>query len=119
MTAAGAVLRCCEASGCRSVGSAELLQALEQAREELGLTAEALTIRPVGCLRMCSRGPLVAADGATGSAELYGAVPPERAVDLVRRVLAAPSSEPSPLAEHQVDLRHPFFTLQTPVVLEG
>ncbi len=119
MTASGAVLRCCEASGCRGVGSAHLLQALEGARKDLGLDDEALTIRPVGCLRMCGRGPLVAADGATGLAELYGAVPPERAVDLVRRVTAGHSGEPSPLAEHQVDLRHPFFTLQTAVVLEG
>jgi bidirectional [NiFe] hydrogenase diaphorase subunit len=118
MTASGAVLRCCQASGCRDVGGAELRHALERARDDLGLDAAALTIRPVGCLRMCGRGPLVAADGTTGPTELYGAVPPERAVDLVRRVTASHSTEPSPLAAHQVDLSHPFFTLQTPVVLE-
>jgi len=119
MTASGAVLRCCAASGCRAVGSAELLHALERARDDLGLAAEAVTLRPVGCLRMCGRGPLVAAFGVSGSTEFYGAVPPARAADLVQRVTAGNSAEPSPLAGHQVDLRHPFFTLQTSVVLEG
>jgi len=123
MRGEGAQLRCCEASGCRSVGSATLRKALETARDGLGLSAEDLTIRPVGCLRMCSRGPLVAADGAAGTAELFGAVPPELAADLVRRVVfhstASPAPEPSPLAAHQIDLSHPFFALQKPVVLEG
>jgi bidirectional [NiFe] hydrogenase diaphorase subunit len=119
MTTSGGMLRCCQASGCRSVGSAELLQALEGAREGLGLVAEAVTIRPVGCLRLCSRGPLVALDGADGAMELYGAVPPERAADLVRRVAAGGSTVPATLAGHQVDLNHPFFALQKPVVLEG
>ena len=123
MRGEGAQLRCCEASGCRSVGSATLRKALESAREGLGLSAEELTSRPVGCLRMCSRGPLVAADGAAGTAELFGAVPPELAADLVRRVAlhstGRPASEPSPLAAHQIDLAQPFFALQRPVVLEG
>ncbi|MFM1799884.1 MAG: hypothetical protein RLZZ117_2162 [Cyanobacteriota bacterium] len=119
MKAQGAVLRCCDASGCRGVGSSTLRQALDRARADIGLAAEELTIRPVGCLRMCSRGPLVAADRADGSAELYGGVPPERAADLVHRVIDGFSRAPSPLAEHQLDLTHPFFALQKPVVLEG
>jgi bidirectional [NiFe] hydrogenase diaphorase subunit len=120
MTAQRALLRCCEASGCRGVGSAELRKALETARDGLGLSAEEVVIRPVGCLRMCSRGPLVAADGADGSEELFGGVPPERAADLLRRVVAAaPAADPSPLAAHQIDLAQPFFALQKPVVLEG
>ncbi|MEB3259925.1 MAG: NuoF family protein [Cyanobacteriota bacterium] len=119
MTASGAVLRCCQASGCRDVGGLELRHALERARDDLGLDAAALTIRPVGCLRLCGRGPLVAADDAAGATELYGAVPPECIADLVRRVTIGHSAEPSSLAAHQVDLSHPFFTLQTPLVLEN
>ena len=123
MSAPRAQLRCCDASGCRSVGSAELRKALETARDGLGLSAEEVAIRPVGCLRMCSRGPLVAADGADGSAALFGAVPQELAAALLRRVALTDTStlapDPSPLAAHQIDLAHPFFALQKPVVLEG
>ncbi|MFN9646027.1 MAG: NuoF family protein [Cyanobacteriota bacterium] len=118
MTVRRSVLRCCAASGCRGVGGTELRKALDSARDDLGLSAEELEIQPVGCLRMCVRGPLVAADGPDGSAALFGAVPPERAADLVREATAA-AADPAPLADHRIDLTHPFFTLQTSVVLEG
>jgi bidirectional [NiFe] hydrogenase diaphorase subunit len=110
------------------VGSAALLQALEQARDGLGPAADTVAIRPVGCLRLCGRGPLVAADGRDGVTELYGALPPEGAAHLVRRLAAPvpPEAEtgparqaPFPLEAHRVDLHHPFFTLQKPVVLES
>lgn len=119
MTTQRGVLRCCEASGCRSVGSAELRKALENARDGLGLTPEQLEIRPVGCLRMCVRGPLVATDGRDGSAALFGAVPPELATDLVRQAASPTATDPTPLAAHRIDLDHPFFALQRSVVLEG
>ncbi|MEB3302605.1 MAG: NADH-ubiquinone oxidoreductase-F iron-sulfur binding region domain-containing protein [Cyanobacteriota bacterium] len=125
MSAPPARLRCCDASGCRSVGSSALLAALEAARDGLGLTAEQLAIQPVGCLRLCSRGPLVAAEAADGSLALFGGVPRELAVDLVRQVAPlvtpAPASQPgtSSLAVHQIDPAHPFFALQRSVVLEG
>jgi bidirectional [NiFe] hydrogenase diaphorase subunit len=118
-----ATLRCCDASGCRSVGSSALLKALEAARDGMGLSAAAVAIQPVGCLKLCGRGPLVAADGPDGVTELFGAVPPEQAAHLVRRVADplpdAPESESFPLAAHQIDLSHPFFALQQPVVLES
>ncbi len=121
MSEARASLRCCDASGCRSAGSAALLKALEQARDGLGLSPEAMAIQPVGCLRLCGRGPLVAADGPDGGTELFGAVPPEQAAQLVRRAVAAAPPEPEacPLAAHRIDLSQPFFALQHPVVLEG
>ncbi|HYP04041.1 MAG TPA: (2Fe-2S) ferredoxin domain-containing protein, partial [Cyanobium sp.] len=56
-------LRCCGASGCRSAGSEALLEALQAARSAAGPAAERLRIKPVGCLRLCGRGPLVACDG--------------------------------------------------------
>ncbi|MEB3334065.1 MAG: NuoF family protein [Cyanobacteriota bacterium] len=117
-------LRCCDASGCRGVGSQALLQALETSRQGLGLSADEVAIKPVGCLRLCGRGPLVAADGVDGSTALFGAVPLELSDHLVRRVAPAPAqplppAEPSPLEAHRLDLAHPFFALQTSVVLEG
>jgi bidirectional [NiFe] hydrogenase diaphorase subunit len=129
MSSATTRLRCCDASGCRSVGSTALIGALEAARDGLGLTAQAVTIQPVGCLRLCGRGPLVAADQADGTMDLFGGVPRELAADLVRQV--APAASPdrstaapllpqaSPLAAHRIDPAHSFFSLQKSVVLEG
>ena len=118
MTAPRTVVRCCEASGCRSVGSQGLLKALESARDGLGLADDAVAIKPVGCLRLCSRGPLVAVDGADGASELFGAVSPELAPDLLRRAAGVAPATP-PLAARAIDGADPFFALQRPVVLEG
>jgi bidirectional [NiFe] hydrogenase diaphorase subunit len=122
----GRQLRCCDSSGCRSAGSAALRQALVEAREAAGLTPEALPIKPVGCLRLCGRGPLVACDDGSGSSALFGAVPPTAAGELIRATGVGLPAAPSPvraaaadsLAPHRLDLRHPFFGLQRPVVLE-
>ena len=64
-------LRCCDASSCRAAGSGALLKALETARSNGGEAAELLEIKPVGCLRLCSQGPLVALDRPEGQS-LYG-----------------------------------------------
>ena len=65
------MLRCCGASGCRSAGGEALRLALQQARDRLGGEAAAVASEPVGCLRLCGRGPLVAVDPPEPS----GAVP--------------------------------------------
>ena len=114
-------IRCCTASGCRAAGVGALLQALQQARGDQGLSSADLTIKAVGCLRLCGRGPLVAVDGADGGTpRLYGAVPRAGAPALVQLALAAhaPGAAAS-LAAHAIDGAHPFFALQQPVVLEG
>ncbi len=124
-------IRCCDASGCRSAGSGPLLAALEAARAEAGVSAEALEIKPVGCLRLCGQGPLVACDGPAGSS-LYGAVPPDLAGDLIAAALegvpagaaaaalaAAPAAASTALDVHRLETHHPFFALQFPLVLEG
>ena len=56
-------LRCCTAAGCLSLGSGETRQALEGAVREAGLQ-DRVEVRGVGCLGLCSRGPLVRADPA-------------------------------------------------------
>ncbi|MEB3325135.1 MAG: NADH-quinone oxidoreductase subunit L, partial [Cyanobacteriota bacterium] len=106
-----------------------MIGALEAARDGLGLTAQEVTIQPVGCLRLCGRGPLLAADHAHGAMDLFGGVPLELAAELVRQVAPAASPGPSrapspqaegcPLAAHRIDPAQPFFALQTSVVLEG
>lgn len=119
MTEAQARLRCCDASGCRSVGGGSLLRALEEARDGLGLTPEELAIVPVGCLRWCGRGPLVAAEAMDGAVALYGTLPPDLAAPLLQQLVStAPAPASSRLAAHRIDPAHPFLALQKPVVLE-
>ncbi len=108
-------LRCCTASGCRSAGSEALLAELQTARDRLGGAAEAVTIKPVGCLRLCGQGPLLAVDRAGQPPQLYAGLTPEQAPAL----LAAAAGLADELAGQRLDLAHPFFTLQRPVVLEG
>ncbi|MEB3258628.1 MAG: NADH-quinone oxidoreductase subunit NuoF [Cyanobacteriota bacterium] len=119
MTAPQARVRCCDASGCRSAGSSTLLRALERARAHLGLTSEEVAIQPVGCLRWCGKGPLVATEGTDGSAGLYGQVPPDLAVTLLQQLVSPGPTAQSSLAPHWIDPAHPFLALQKAVVLEG
>ena len=117
-------LRCCTASGCRSAGAEALQAALLAARDQLGGAAEAVTIKPVGCLRLCGRGPLVALDrcGGDGLAaeggrtELYADLRPEQAPALLA---AATGLGKAPAAAQRLDPSHPFFAQQRSVVLEG
>ena len=83
-------LRCCGASGCRSAGSEALRGALERARDQLDGAAGAVAIKPVGCLRLCGRGPLVAVDrrdneGRWRQRGLYGGLRQEDAAPLLQR----------------------------------
>ncbi len=114
----GLQLRCCTASGCRSAGAEALRAALLRARDELGGAAEAVMIKPVGCLRLCGRGPLVALDrpgqAPLAAGELYGGLRPEQAPEL----LAAATGLGPDLGEQRLAADHPFFALQRTVVLE-
>jgi bidirectional [NiFe] hydrogenase diaphorase subunit len=114
-------VRCCAASGCRSAGSEALQAALLAARDQLGGAAERVEIKPVGCLRLCGRGPLVALDrggegtSGEGTSELYAELTPEQAPALLK----AATGLGDELAGQRLDPAHPFFALQKAVVLEG
>jgi bidirectional [NiFe] hydrogenase diaphorase subunit len=118
-------LRCCAASGCRSAGADALQAALHAARDQLGGAAEGVTIKPVGCLRLCGRGPLVALDRSAGEGqepeacitELYADLTPEQAPALL--AAATGLGQGDALAKQRLDPAHPFFALQQAVVLEG
>ena len=64
------------------------MEALKTAREAAGLGRDELEIKPVGCLRLCGLGPLLATDGPGGTA-LYGAVPPDQAAEAILEVADA------------------------------
>lgn len=101
------VLRCCTAAGCLSAGSDLVKKRLDQAVTELGL-GEQVEVRGVGCLRLCSQGPLVHLDPVN---ELYQKVTPDNAQELLERVRGGTVSLET------ADLQHPFFTRQLPIVL--
>ena len=116
-------LRCCDASACRHAGGTQLRQALLSARRAAGADPRSLAIEPVGCLRLCGGGPLVACDSRRGP-HLWGGVPPSLAPALVAWALAGASppataaeEAAATLAPHALDRAHPFFRLQRPVVL--
>ena len=99
--------RCCQAAGCLSAHGQEVATALEG---QLDDQAEVLR---VGCLGLCSQGPLVCAEGPQGS-YLFEKVRPEQAAEVVA---VARGEQPSQV--QLGDLQHPFFTRQQKIVLEG
>ncbi|WP_051039732.1 NADH-quinone oxidoreductase subunit NuoF [Synechococcus sp. PCC 7336] len=100
---------CCTVGSCLSAGGAALKEALEEAVTEGGLGGQ-VQVSGVGCMGLCSRGPLVRIDP---DEHLYETVLPERAEEVVRAL----GGEAVEL--RQGDLQHPFYTLQQRIVLEN
>jgi bidirectional [NiFe] hydrogenase diaphorase subunit len=103
-------VRCCTAAGCVSSGSLAVLDALKSATGEPGATDE-VQVEGVGCLRLCSRGPLVAADPA---GILYADVNPADALSMIEAARGRGKA-----TAVLFDPNHPFFARQFPVVLEN
>lgn len=100
-------LRCCMAAGCKSLNSEATKAALEQAVQDTGLEKE-VEVRGVGCMRLCSQGPLVQAD-PVGS--LYEKVGPVEAGSIVGGLKGGE------VLAQRGDPTHPFFSGQFPIVL--
>ena len=101
------VIRCCTAAGCQSAGSSGLLRRLRQAVVDAG-RQEQIEVRSVGCLRLCSQGPLVQLDP---SGQMYQKVQEDQAPSLVAAALGG-TADAQPC-----DTQAPFFRLQSSVVL--
>jgi bidirectional [NiFe] hydrogenase diaphorase subunit len=106
----GIRIRVCVAAGCLSANAQAVKQSLEAAVGEAGL-AESVQVTGVGCLGLCSGGPLVAVDPEN---ILYEKVTPADAPSIV----AALTGGGRPTAK-QAEFNHPFFTRQVPIVLEN
>ncbi|MBO3457998.1 SLBB domain-containing protein [Aetokthonos hydrillicola Thurmond2011] len=110
-------IRCCMAAGCLSTNSQTVKKNLEAAVAKAGLDDQ-VEVSGVGCMRLCSQGPLVQVDTQPGSvvesgSVLYEQVTPENASSIV----AALDGEATTIKK--ADLNHPFFTNQMPIVLEN
>jgi bidirectional [NiFe] hydrogenase diaphorase subunit len=102
-------LRCCTAAGCLSAGARPVLDRLGEAVRQAGL-ADRVQVAGVGCLRLCCRGPLVAADP---DGALYQKVTPENAPSIVAGLGGGT------VTAERGDPQAPFFALQASVVLEN
>jgi bidirectional [NiFe] hydrogenase diaphorase subunit len=106
----GIRLRVCVAAGCLSANAQAVKQSLEAAVAEAGL-AGSVQVTGVGCLGLCSGGPLVAVDPEN---ILYEKVTPDDAPSIVAALTGR-----GPATAKQADFNHPFFTRQVPIVLEN
>jgi len=106
----GIRIRVCVAAGCLSANAQAVKQSLEAAVGQAGL-AESVQVTGVGCLGMCSGGPLVAVDPEN---ILYEKVTPADAPSIVAALTGG-----GPATAKQADFNHPFFTKQVPIVLEN
>jgi bidirectional [NiFe] hydrogenase diaphorase subunit len=102
-------LRCCTASNCLARQSRDVAGALRGEIDAAGL-ADRVEVCEVGCLRLCSEGPLVA---RAPRRALYERVTPADAAGIVGASAGGPESP------RRTDWDQPFFRLQTPVVLEN
>lgn len=100
-------IRCCQAAGCLSAHAQELADALES-----GVDQHCEVLR-VGCLGLCSQGPLVQACGPSGDV-LFEKVRVEQAAALLARARGGPAGE-----VQEGDLTSPFFARQQRIVLKN
>ncbi len=107
---AGIRIRVCVAAGCLSANAQAVKQSLEAAVAAAGLAAS-VQVAGVGCLGLCSGGPLVAVDPDN---ILYEKVTPADAPSIVAALTGG-----GPATARQADFNHPFFTRQVPIVLEN
>ncbi len=106
-------VRVCVAASCLSMGSDRLKDALDQEVKRQHLEPHC-AVRGVGCLGLCSVGPLVAIDAKeTGQRVLYQNVVPEDASEIIGHL------ENQAIARLESPSNIPFFTQQYRVVLEN
>src|SRR5512136_97766 len=106
----GIRIRVCVAAGCLSANAQAVKQSLEAAVSEAGV-AGSVQVTGVGCLGLCSGGPLVAVDPEN---ILYEKVTTADAPSIVAALMGG-----GPATAKQADFNHPFFTKQVPIVLEN
>ncbi|MBX9582705.1 MAG: NAD(P)H-dependent oxidoreductase subunit E [Gemmataceae bacterium] len=102
-------VRCCTAAGCASAQADKVLDGLKKAAADAGLDGKVRAVS-VGCLRLCSRGPLVQVDP---DGTLYANVTPEAAPSVIAGLAGGP------VAAERLDPAGPFFAGQASVVLEN
>lgn len=101
-------IRVCTAAGCLSAES----DIVRSAFEEVIAAEHKCHVKGVGCLGLCSKGPLVAVDSRR-SEVMYGQVSAEDAPAIIAALNAAP------VERLRIDTDVPFFKRQLNIVLEN
>jgi bidirectional [NiFe] hydrogenase diaphorase subunit len=101
----------CTAAGCLSLRSDQLKESLDKAVHDAGRQDD-VAVKSVGCMGLCSAGPLVSVDTGDDSV-MYHDVKPEDAGEIVQ------SLGVEPVKRLQCPGDMPFFTQQTKIVLEN
>jgi bidirectional [NiFe] hydrogenase diaphorase subunit len=100
----------CVAAGCLSSQSDQVKTALEAEVKRRGLS-QTCTVKGVGCMGLCSAGPLVS---VASSGAMFKSVTPEDAAEIVDSMDA-----PAPPPRLDCPTDQPFFTRQVKIVLEN
>lgn len=103
-------VRCCMAAGCLSSGAQTVRDRLTETVKAEGL-GEDVEVRGVGCMGLCSEGPLVQVDP---DETLYAKVTAEDAPTIIKAANGGP-----PATATQIDPNQPFFARQFSIVLEN
>lgn len=107
-------IRCCTVGGCLSANGLAVKEQLEEAVNEAGMAGK-VAVSGVGCMGLCSKGPLVRVDPA---GTLYDRVTVDNAPEIVAAIANKDSQPSLPPSTYQPD-SHPFFTRQLRIVLEN
>nr|AAX89149.1 HoxF [Allochromatium vinosum] len=106
-------VRVCVAASCQSAAAVPVLEALKSACDTQG--AGSCKVKGVGCMGLCSAGPLVAVadkDCALNESALYRDVTPDDAPDIMASVCS------TPVERLRCPTDQPFFSRQQRIVLE-
>jgi bidirectional [NiFe] hydrogenase diaphorase subunit len=102
-------VRVCSAAGCLSLNARAVRHELDGAVAGAGL-GDRVQVCEVGCMRLCSEGPLVRVEPEGG---LYQQVATDQAASIIGSI------EGRPAEAQRGDPNRPFFARQLPVVLEN
>jgi bidirectional [NiFe] hydrogenase diaphorase subunit len=106
-------VRVCLAASCQCSGALDVRDAIARTIADRGL-ADRVRLCEVGCLRLCSEGPLVRVDSEGSKPNLYARVRAEHSPKIAEATDGTPA-EGIP----RVDLNTPFLALQRSIVLEN
>src|ERR1035437_2911670 len=115
----------CIAAGCLSGGADHVRDALNKEVAESGMRNEVL-VKGVGCMGLCSAGPLVTAETAVETAvntdvQMFASVTPEDAPEIIRSLDTggATGGDLAAAGLHPCPTNVPFFERQKKIVLEN
>lgn len=107
-------IRCCTAASCASLGAAGVMLGFNTAVAAAG-SGDRVAVAEVGCLRLCSEGPLVQVDP---DGTLYERVRPEDTAGVLAAI-GGGGTAPAPAAARRGHPGQPFFARQMAIVLEN